>query len=389
MSYGAALVLGTGTNGLGMVRSLHQKGIYSVVISRSNLDETHLTRLSKRKFRIPPNQVLAESLLDIISRASGEVDCVIAGSDQYASALQLLSETGRLNLACVLPPRNLIDTLNDKRSEIELIRHLDIPMPNSIIDLTLSRDQLSFLVFPVIVKPRRQSDVEVLGFKNRIFLAEPELVRFLQEFESKLDSFIAQEIIPGTVMCQWVCNAVFDQDSEMKSAFTFQRLGTIPHLYGVTTFAVSRHNSEIKDLCARIGRDLKYVGSAMLEFKLDPRSGEYCYIEINPRIGMCNWFDTECGVNNVYNAYALALGLPLEKNIDGQTEGRAYMDFWSDIYARRRAEFSWRSISLHYIGNFPRRVVRPAWYWKDPLPAIAPYIRAIGKRLTGNACRNG
>ena len=378
---GVAVILAAGTNGLGVVRSLHVKRIGAIVACRSKFDPAYLSRLPIRKVVIPATARLDRWLADFLVTVEGEADSVIATSDEFASVLQGLSATGELHLPCLLPPDGLVDILNDKRSEIELIERMDIPIPRTLVDLDELRSGNVRMEFPVIVKPRTYRGFEVLGAKNRILESEADLSIFLNEFPAALDGFIAQEIIPGDETCLWVCNATFNRRAEMVSAFTFQRLGTIPYLYGVTTFAISRHNPVVKAMCARMGRALNYTGAAMFEFKMDPRSKQYCYIEINPRLGMCNWFDAECGVNNAYNVYAVSVGLSPDSNLEQQADGRTYLNLVLDMVARIRARQGWRAIIRHYIANFPRRVVHPAWQWWDPMPALALYINAMLKRL--------
>ena len=271
-------------------------------------------------------------------------------------------------LPFALPPRHLVDSLNDKRLEIELIRANGIALPPSLIDL--ERFQEAPLQFPVIVKPRSYRGLRILGAKNRIIDDLLTWKLFCSEFEGRLDSFIAQEIIPGDESYQWVCNATFDSTSTIASAFSFQRLGTRPARYGVTTLAISQHNAFVKQTCADLGRALGYVGPAMFEFKIDPRTGQYFYIETNPRLGMCNWFDTSCGVNNVFNAYAIATGIPMDLNVANQVNGVLYVDFLYDIYARMQSRQRIRDILSLYSRLPFGRVVTPMWAWRDLQPAL-------------------
>jgi predicted ATP-grasp superfamily ATP-dependent carboligase len=374
---------GGGTNALGAVRSLAAKGIRSVVAckSESGRDSACMSRLPLRKVQIPGDACLPVWLGQFIDSVADEADCVIPTTDESASALLKLRTEGALRLPCLLPPADLVDVLNDKQAEINLIENLGIALPASVLEMRKLGGQRNLLEFPIIVKPRTQLEAAEFGFKNRIIRGPLELGAFLGEHRASLEAFIAQEIIPGDEACQWVCNAVFDYDSNMVSAFTFRRLGTTPYLFGVTTFAVSKHNPKVKELSARIGRALNYTGPAMLEFKVDPRSGEYCYIETNPRLGMCNWFDTRCGVDNVYNAYALSVGMPPEINIDRQKEGITYLSPLLDLRARRQAKQPlWKAIRL-YAETTTLKSVFPAWYWRDPLPLISLPLRALTRRL--------
>lgn len=372
--HATVVVLAAGANGLGVVRSLHASGVSCIVACRSKLDLSFLSRLPVRKVLIPAHVQLQEWLTQFIETMENDADCIIPCSDEFASAIRQFNEESNRKLPCILPPDDLVDILNDKKSEIELIRRIGVPHPPSILDVNRLDSNRAELGFPIIVKPRTFRGQEVLGAKNKILKDIEELETFLAEFSHALHTFIIQEVIPGDESCQWVCNATFDRNSEMVSAFTFQRYGTNPYMFGVTTVAVSRHNSDVKTLCARIGRALNYAGPAMFEFKVDPRTTRYCYIETNPRLGMCNWFDTRCHVNNAFNTYALSVGIEPERNIDDQRDGTCYLDITHDLYARLKAGQSVTRMLRHYVSCWLGRTVFPAWYWQDPLPAFSALV---------------
>lgn len=375
--HSVAVILGAGRNGLGAVRSLYKKRIGTIVVCSSRFDPAYLSRLPLRKVLFPRGEALDQWLSGFIKSITEEADCVIPTSDEFASALRRLSNPGEQQLPWIHPPENLVDVLNDKRSEIRLIESMGIPLPATVMGLERLARETSCLRFPIIIKPRTYQGYAVLGAKNRIINSQAELAAFNREFTECLDVFLAQEVIPGDESHQWVCNATFDRGSDLVSAFTFQRLGTVPYLYGVTTFAISKHNPEVKALCAQIGRALNYTGPAMFEFKVDPRSGQFCYIEINPRLGMCNWFDTQCGVNNVYNTYALSVGIQPQSNVDGQLNGKTYLNAPMDLYARLRARQNLWPVMKLYAKHMPRWIVPSTWYWRDPMPILSDLLRSV------------
>ncbi len=170
--------------------------------------------------------------------------------------------------------------------------------------------------------------------------------------------------------------------SRFEHGVSFQRLGTVPYLYGVTTLAVSRENAEVKQLCQRLARALHYTGPLMAEFKQDPRNGAYCYIEINPRLGMCNWFDSRCGVANVYNTYALAVGAEPRRNIDNQIDGKVYLNLVLDLYARRQVGQPLSQVVSLYRRTLNTRLVFPALTFGDPLPAVSHPLAVLSRRLS-------
>ena len=181
--------------------------------------------------------------------------------------------------------------------------------------------------------------------------------------------FVAQEVIPGVDDQLWVCNCLFDASGQLRSAFTFQRLGTSPSHFGVTTSAIGFDNPELKAITRKIGEKIGYTGPAMFEYKFDSRDGEYKYIETNPRLGMCNCFDTRSGVDNVYYYYCLAAGrddqLPPSPPVQRE---RGFINLLPDLYARIEDRQSPAQIFSIQWRALRRRPVFARFALRDPRP---------------------
>src|SRR5206468_2536119 len=88
------------------------------------------------------------------------------------------------------------------------------------------------------------------------------------------------------------------------------------------------------ELAGALGRALRYTGPADLDFKFDERDGSYRYLELNPRLGMCNHFAARCGVNVALDAYRVAQGLPPAVVGGSQKDGVLYVNLFDDLYSR-------------------------------------------------------
>lgn len=384
-----AIVLAVGLNGLGAVRSLGVRGVTVYAVCSSNDRSILRSRYLAGSHIVPTGDDYETRLFQFLISEYPGGGVLVPTTDQTAEFLQNYKSTLVENgFRFLIPPDDTTRVLNDKRLEIEFIESLEVPCPKSIT--RLSTDNLTqSLSFPVIVKPRRFDGYKVINAKNVIIKDKNGAIEFLDKYSDNLDLFIAQEIISGDDENLWVCNCLFDQNSELVSCFTFNRLGTSPSHYGVTTSAIGTHNPRVKDLVNLIGKQIGYIGPAMFEFKQDEFSGEYQYIEINPRLGMCNWFDTQSDVNNVYNYYQLALGFQVSNagTNAGQLE-RGYLNFFSDLYARVEDRQSFFSILLVFIRILVKRPVFAMFYMRDLRPGIigisggiAMGYRRLRKRL--------
>lgn len=370
------IVLAAGPNGLGVLRSLHLKGIRCQIITRDKTDITHKSRIPTIKLYIDgstDNEQHQWLLTTLKKQPYGTV--LIPTSDWFVTFLAEHSVTLKKNCIFINPESKILDVLIDKAKETAVVGKI-IPIPKTVQKVTDAQQLIEQLSLPIIIKPRSHKHM-VLGCKNIIINTEEELSQFFLKFGEKLEHIIAQKIIQGKDNKQWVCNCFFDENSEIIQAFTFNRLRLSPSHYGVTSYARSEYNAEIIALSAKLGKALNYIGPAMVEFKEDEYDGIYKYIEINPRLGMCNFFDTSCGVNNSYATYLLATKqvLPTSQKMQDDV---IFMSFYEDLFSRLRDGESLLVILKEYSGNFiKKRHVFIYFIWWDPLPAILLLYRQV------------
>jgi predicted ATP-grasp superfamily ATP-dependent carboligase len=311
-------------------------------------------------------------LLECLDRLSDGRPVLIPTSDSYVSFLLEHRESLQGRFRFCLPDTALTEMLLDKVRETKLIAEIGIPLPLTIQDLPATADELVAAAgLPLIIKPRSFLYFHTLGRKNVLLQTEADAAAFYRAYGDRLGGLLAQDVIPGEDDTLWVCNCTYGPTHELHEAFTFRRLGLSPPHFGVTTYAVSERNAEVIGLAARLGPALRYTGPAMVEFKYDRRDGLYKYIEVNPRIGLCNYFDARCGINNVYNNYLLALGDELGRPAVDQTEGVMYLSLYEDLFSRHQDGQSLFSSLRYYARHLGRQHEGAYFAWGDLRPALA------------------
>jgi predicted ATP-grasp superfamily ATP-dependent carboligase len=375
------IVLAAGPNGLGVVRSLYLNGIRSHIITRDRDDITHKSKVPTTKTYIEgtTDKEQHQSLLSAIL-LSPKGTLIIPTSDWFVTFLTEHSQQLEENYKFIIPNAELSEILIDKAKETVVVGNV-IPIPKTVQEINNSQQLLDELSLPIIIKPRSHKHM-VLGAKNIIIETEKQLQQFFEKFDSVLSSVIAQEIIQGKDSQQWVCNCFFDEKSNITQAFTFNRLRLSPSHYGVTSYAVSEHNQAVIDLSAQLGKALKYTGPAMVEFKQDPVDDIYKYIEINPRLGMCNFFDTSCGINNAFATYQLATQQALPEK-QSMKSGVMFVSFYEDLFSRMRDGEAVGTILKEYLSNLATKKHIFIYYvWWDPYPAVSLFYRQIKSFIT-------
>lgn len=316
------------------------------------------------------------AVLGVLTGYAGTGAVILACSDGWADFLsrqRIALEA--LGLHVVAPPGHVSEQLNDKATELELMSQVGVTLPRSLTRLSSdATEMMSALGDEIIIKPRSYAHASKITTKNVITRDNASLAAFIHSHREHLDSFVAQEIIHGPDESVWVCNCCFGEHGQLLSAFSFQRIRMSPPHFGVTTFAIGRFNQELVDACALIGRALKYVGPAMIEFKHNAVTGEYAYIETNPRIGMCNILDTRSDVNNVAAAYFVAIGDETRAAMPKQSDGVYFLNVYGDLYSR----FSDGEAATAIFGSYMRTIgARHAWAYFDAGDPW-PWLRATG-----------
>lgn len=370
------IILAAGPNGLGVARSLYLEGVRCQAIARDKNDIIHKSKVPTKTAYIE-GATIDEQHQWLLNALKNEPvgTVIIPTSDWFVTFLTEHTERLKENCVFIIPNAEISEVLIDKAKETSVVGKV-IPVPKTIQEITTEQQVIDELELPIIIKPRSHKHM-VLGCKNIIINTIEELSQFFVEFGDKVDNLIAQEIIKGKDDRQWVCNCFFDEDSNITQAFTFNRLRLSPSHYGVTSYAISKHNQDVIDLSAKLGKALNYVGPAMVEFKQDEIDGIYKYIEINPRLGMCNYFDTSCGVNNSLSTYRLATKQSLPQG-NKMREDIMFMSFYEDLFSRLRDGESFMSIIKEYIVNFTKkRHVFIYFCWWDIKPALSLFSKQV------------
>jgi len=374
----SAVVLSSDATGLATIRSLKKINVYCAAIVNDTSDIALQSRLPKEVIVICKTLPVFDAILKAIEPYSYKNNVLFFTSDHFllfaASNYEYLSVRFRL----FMTKAAIVQQLVDKRSETKLSESLGVDVPRSKSRLKPDAKWiLDVLTLPIIFKPRTHYN-NVLSKKNIVAYTADDVDNFVSCHGDHINQVVAQEVIPRGEGCLWICSCIFDADHSRVSIFMFKRLSSSPKNFGVTSLAVSEFNEELTLLVEKVGRTLNLVGPADIEFKLDPRDRRYKFIEVNPRIGMCMYFDTACGVNNVANLYYLALDERVPLTIAGEQDGGGvFVSLRGGLYAKYKNGDSYRSVMLGYLKLAMRRKVFLYFSWNDPLPSLVYVARFI------------
>jgi len=282
---GNVLVLGHGVRAfLSVIRSLGRAGL-TVHVGMCPSDDLALrSRYVHRYHKIPmyrPGQGDWLKAMTAICRET-QFDLVIPCEDQCLIPIQLhKKELSRLTLVYSLGKR-AFRVAFDKIASTRLAEELGVPVPRQkIVDTAESvKAILEGMTLPVVVKPPSSFAAEELSAKRKVFRA-----RTADQLREILTSCRAwgkvqvQENFIGT----GVGVEVLAKRGNLLTAFQHMRIHE-PLEGGGSSYRRSvRLHPALLDATRRLLRALDYTGVAMVEFKINYRTGKWIFIEINGR----------------------------------------------------------------------------------------------------------
>lgn len=183
-----------------------------------------------------------------------------------------------------MPAADSLEVALDKSRTLALAAELGVPCPRSMTiesldDLALHRDAFRF---PVVLKPARSIGTAAEG-------ASQLQVSYACDV-SELEAGCAHALRFGPVILQeyfagaGVGIELIAREGVIAYSFQHLRLHEVPLTGGGSSLRKSVPvNPALLDASRKLIGALNWTGVAMVEFKLDPASGEFCLMEINGR----------------------------------------------------------------------------------------------------------
>lgn len=393
--------LGGAQGELGVVRCLGRMGVHVVLVSEY---EHPISRYSKytrefveiRGFYSRKDEALAGLIAYAQRQAVKPVIFPTADPD-----LEFLSQY-REQLApyyhMFVSRAEIIENYTDKGkfSTYALSHGYPIPatsIPDNLDDVVAIADQVAY---PVILKPvvpmswGREEIRRIVNSKKAIRAeSKEELLRYYRDIAVYDREMVIQEYIPGRDDRLYSLHVYIDRRGEALGWFVGRKIRTFPAYAGIGCYVISVHLPELVDIGIEILRKVDYTGLALLQFKQDPRTGDYKLLEINPRVSSWNQLATECGVNLPLIAWRDTAGLPVTPQRT-QQDGVKYFFFEHDLHAfleyRREGDCTLGEWLASYRGRkvfqyFATDDLRP--WWIETRGLLQRGLGKVLRRLTG------
>jgi D-aspartate ligase len=381
------LVIGGDHPGLGIVRSLGQRGIPVCVVD-DQLSVSFFSRYNSRFVRVKDlrdERKTVDAVLEIGRRFSLRNWILFPTRDETVVAFSRHRAELSGFFRVPTPDWETVKWAWNKKNTYELARKLDIPCPQTFNprsegELEGLRSQLPLAIKPAI-KENFFYATGAKAWRAQTFDELGQIYRKAARYISPQE-ILVQQIIPGDGSHQ-VSYCAFFCHGQAQGSLVARRARQHPREFGrAATYVETIELPIIEELSQRFLKAIDYYGLVEVEFKYDPRDGEYKLLDVNARSWGFQSLGSAAGVDFSYMLYADQIGKPLRpcRAKPGIGWLRLLTDVPTAISDILNRDITWGD----YLASLRKTRVESVFCRKDPLPSIAeilllPYL--IVKRL--------
>ncbi|HZQ46682.1 MAG TPA: ATP-grasp domain-containing protein [Verrucomicrobiae bacterium] len=374
--------IGGDFQGLGIARSLGRQGVPVCIIDneRSISRYSRYTTHSVRVKDLRDEQRTVETLMETGRRLGLKGWVLYPTRDETVAALsrhrEILSEFFRVPT----PGWESIKWAWDKRNTFRMAMKLGIPSPATFFPETVEELGKIDVRLPAVMKPAIKEHF-IYTTKVKAWRADSrqELVDKFQEAATFVPAgeMMIQDMIPGGSEQQFGYCAFFKQGRALGSMVTQYKRQHPPQFGRSCTFVETIDLPILEELALRFLSAIGYYGLVELEFKLDPRDGQYKLLDVNARTWGYHTLGVAAGVDFSHMLFEDQLGRPVKpaRARAGVTWLRWVTDLPVGIHGVFRRQWGVRE----YLRSVRRLNTESVFCMKDPLPslveaALIPYL---------------
>jgi len=312
-----ALVVGGDYQGLGIVRSLGRRGVpvYVVDDERSIARFSHYATRTIRVADLRDERRTTDTLLELCRRLDLKGWVLYPTRDETVAAISRhraeLAEWFRVPT----PEWSAVAWAWDKRNTYRLAAELGIPAPQTWYPRDTADLERIPGEPPLVVKPAiKEHFVYATGAKAWRADSRAELKERFKQAAALLEpgEAMVQELIPGDGRQQFAYCAFYKDGAALASMVVRRRRQHPPEFGRASTFVETVDLPLLERRSGRFLRAINYYGLVELEYKLDPRDGEFKLLDVNARTWGYHTLGARAGVDFAYLLFADQLKQPVE-----------------------------------------------------------------------------
>ena len=381
------VILGGGINGYGLVRSFSREKIVPLVIS----EKKDFVYYSKHTVELVLNDEHQSYLLEVLHNIQKMLNpqkiIIIPTTDRY---VEFIGDNYNVLNDLFLVPQpnwNISQTLLKKSLLYEVAERIKVKFPKTVVVHSIEEAATidEKLDYPILLKPSLQA-----GFKNAIGWnvliidgkeMKERIVNQLANSDLKNNSFVFQEIIPGSPSSLYTFTSYSNRESEVLAYSVGRKIRQNPPDAGTIVSGKVDNNEEMVEMCKRMIKETDYYGFSNIEFKKDDRDGEFKLMEINIRPGIWNYSATASGVNLAKVMYDDLLNHKSSVVVNNKKEivwANFIFDFYLAVFGFKTRGYKEYGTGLwKWIKSVQGKKVDAIFNFNDPLAGIMYLIGLI------------
>jgi len=308
-----AVIVGGEHPGLGIARSLGRRGIPICIVDDQH-SVAQFSRYSDRSVRVSDlrdEQKTVDSILEVGQRYGLKDWVLFPTRDETVAAFARHRARLAKFFKVTTPEWESVKWAWDKKNTYELAAQLGIPVPGtwnprSIEDLAELYGRLPLAIKPAV----KENFFYATGSKAWRADTPEELNALFKKAAEQIkpEEILVQEIIPGDGGQQYSYCAFF-REGKTHSSLIARRMRQHPREFGrAATYVETVEKPEIEELSERFLKAIDYYGLVEVEFKQDPRDGQFKLLDVNARTWGFHSIGGPAGVDFPYLLFADQMG---------------------------------------------------------------------------------
>jgi D-aspartate ligase len=372
-----AIVIGGEHPGLGIARSLGRRGIPVFVID----DQHSISQFSKyvtkvvRVKDLRDEQNTIESVLKVGQHHGLKGWVLFPTRDETVAAFSRhrarLAEFFRVTTA----GWETVRWAWDKKNTYDRAAELGIPVPRTYNPRTEAELADLYSRLPLAIKPAvKENFFYATGAKAWRAETPEQLLDLFRKAIRQIrpEEILVQEIIPGNGQQQYSYCAFF-RDGEAQSTLIARRIRQHPREFArAASYVETIDFPAIEELSERFLKAINYYGLVEVEFKQDPRDGQFKLLDVNARTWGFHSLGVPAGVDFPYLLYADQVGRPIERC--RAKAGVGWLRAVTDLPTIASDLWDGESTLNSYWKSLRHTRVESVFCLRDPLPSVAEVL---------------
>jgi predicted ATP-grasp superfamily ATP-dependent carboligase len=335
-----AYIMDSDPQALSIIRDLGRHGVPVITLTYKPHSPGRFSRYADTQVlpRIDEHpQVWLDRLLQEGKRQERKA-VLIPGTDRFVEFVSAHRNELDLYYAIPLPQPTELAQLLDKRTQYRLAGEAGLSLPRTVYpqqETDLGQVQQEGWGFPCVLKPfKSHLWVRSYGDGSKLCIARSfeELVSAYRDASRRGIDVMVQERIPGGPDLLYSAYFYADAKSRLLAVGVGRKLRQYPMDSGNGTLRISVREPRACELAAQFVRHTGFHGIGNVEFRLDPRDGEFKLMELNTRPALGMEVVIAAGLYVPYIAYRDLIGQPVPAT-DAYRDGVKWLYFETDVQA--------------------------------------------------------